>query len=181
MHLEPEELKTIRKQLNLTQSGLAKLAGVSQSLIAKIEAKSIDPTYSKVKKIASALATQQSKGARKIGSVMTRKVIYVSPSDTIKTAIDRMKKDKISQMPVIKNGMSVGLISEAIILDAITRGKTPDCELRGIMHDAPPIVSFDAPLELATGMLKYCPLLLVVKDGQFVGVVTRTDILKGYG
>ena len=46
-----KQVKEIRKKLGLTQSELAKKAGVSQSLIAKVEAGTLDPTYSNAKKI----------------------------------------------------------------------------------------------------------------------------------
>ena len=55
MSYELSEVKVIRKKLGLTQGELAKAAGVSQSLIAKIESTKIDPTYSKVKLIFHAL------------------------------------------------------------------------------------------------------------------------------
>jgi len=44
-----------RKELGLTQSKLAASAGVSQSIIAKIEAGSVDPSYSVVQRLFSAL------------------------------------------------------------------------------------------------------------------------------
>ena len=40
-----QEIKHLRKKFNLTQGELAKLAGVSQSLIAKIESNKINPTF----------------------------------------------------------------------------------------------------------------------------------------
>ena len=49
------QLKKIRKQVNLTQFQFAQKAGVSQSMIAKIESGRLDPTYTKVKKIENAL------------------------------------------------------------------------------------------------------------------------------
>ena len=45
------EISKKRKILGLTQSELAKLAGVSQSLIAKLESGKIEPSYTKVKTI----------------------------------------------------------------------------------------------------------------------------------
>jgi len=39
----PEELKKRRTNLNLTQNELARLAGVSQPLIARIESGDVDP------------------------------------------------------------------------------------------------------------------------------------------
>ena len=59
---ELEEIKKIRKKLELTQTELADRAGVSQSLIAKIEAGRIDPTYSKTKKIFAALSDLEKRG-----------------------------------------------------------------------------------------------------------------------
>ena len=46
-----DEIKKLRSSLGLTQKDLAQRADVSQSLIAKIEAGRIDPTFSKVQKI----------------------------------------------------------------------------------------------------------------------------------
>ena len=51
MPYELSEIKKIRKNLGLTQTDLSKRANVSQSLIAKIEAGKIDPTFTKTKKI----------------------------------------------------------------------------------------------------------------------------------
>src|SRR3989338_5241600 len=51
MIAEITEIKIMRKRHGLTQTQLAKLSGVSQSLIAKLEAGIIDPSYSNVKKI----------------------------------------------------------------------------------------------------------------------------------
>ena len=51
MIAEITEIKIMRKRHGLTQTQLAKLSGVSQSLIAKLEAGIIDPSYSNVKKM----------------------------------------------------------------------------------------------------------------------------------
>ncbi|MBI2647565.1 helix-turn-helix domain-containing protein, partial [Candidatus Woesearchaeota archaeon] len=61
MTYELVEVKKIRKKLELTQTQLANRAGVSQSLIAKVESGRIDPTYSKTKKIFSALSELEKK------------------------------------------------------------------------------------------------------------------------
>ena len=55
MVIEIREIKEIRKKLGLTQGQLANMANVSQSLIAKIEAGRLDPTYSNATKIFEAL------------------------------------------------------------------------------------------------------------------------------
>ena len=46
-----EELRKMRKNLGISQKELARISGVSQSYIARLEKGSINPTYDKVRKI----------------------------------------------------------------------------------------------------------------------------------
>ena len=108
-----EEIKEIRKKFGLTQGDLAKRANVSQSLIAKIEAGRIDPTYTKVKQIFAALDTLSKKVEVKADELMNDKIISVAPNDQVKEAITKMRKYNISQMPVIEEHKSIGIVSEA--------------------------------------------------------------------
>ena len=87
MTYELEEIKKIRKKLGLTQTELANRSGVSQSLIAKIEAGRIDPTYTKTKKIFAALSDLEKKEEIKAEQLMTAKIIGVAPADSTKEAI----------------------------------------------------------------------------------------------
>ncbi|MEM3267388.1 MAG: helix-turn-helix domain-containing protein [Conexivisphaerales archaeon] len=48
---ELREISKMRKVLGLTQVQLAKMAGISQSLLAKIEAGKVDPSYTRARKI----------------------------------------------------------------------------------------------------------------------------------
>ena len=102
MVYELEEIKKIRKKLEMTQTELANRAGVSQSLIAKIESGRIDPTYTKAKKIFSALSELEKKEEIKAEQIMTSRIISISPDMSIKDAISKMKKFNISQLPVIE-------------------------------------------------------------------------------
>lgn len=61
-----DEIAKRRKLLGLTQKQLAKIAGVSQSFIAKIESGKIDPSYSKAKAIFDTL--EKNGGSGKIHS-----------------------------------------------------------------------------------------------------------------
>ncbi len=87
MPFELEEIKKIRKRFGLTQFELAKKALVSQSLIAKIESRRIDPTFTKVKKIFDVLDELKNKNELKAEDIMTKKVIYVNADDNITSAI----------------------------------------------------------------------------------------------
>src|SRR5204863_520649 len=110
------QLKKIRKQLNLTQHQFARHAGISQSMIAKIESNKLDPTYSKVQQIERALnllAQQVEKQAREI---MVTKVIFARPDEKISAVIEKMTKHGISQIPVLEHKKLLGIISESSLL-----------------------------------------------------------------
>jgi len=53
--IKPEDLRRMRRNAGLTQKELAKKAGVSQSLIARIETRTVDPRLSTLQKIVDAL------------------------------------------------------------------------------------------------------------------------------
>ncbi len=172
---ELEEVNKIRKKLGMTQSELARRAGVSQSLIAKIESGRIDPTYTKTKKIFAALSELEKKEEIKAEQLMTPKLISVSSGTPLKEAISKMKKFQISQMPVIDNDKLVGMISESTILDALMKSKASS--LIEVMHEAPPIVSKKTSVQVISNLLKHYPMVLVSEAGKLVGLITKSDLL----
>jgi len=172
-----DELKRVRKKLNLTQKQLAKQAGVSQSLIAKIESGKIDPAYSKAKQIMDTLGSIQNEEERAI-DLINRSIISITANDSIKKAIAKMKKYGISQMPVIDTKQAVGLVSEAILLNCLIEGESPDKDVGSVMQDAPPTLTENASQDLVTHMLKEYPIVLISKKGKLVGHITKSDLLQ---
>ena len=175
MTYELEEIKKIRKKLGLTQTELANRAGVSQSLIAKIEAGRIDPTYTKTKKIFAALSDLEKKEEIKAEQLMTAKIIGVAPSDSTKEAIEKMKKFQISQLPVTENHKLIGLVSESTILDAMLNSKGN--HVKDIMQEAPPIVSKSTSIHVVSSLLKHFPMVVVSEEGKLAGIITKSDLL----
>ncbi len=175
MVFELSEIKRIRKKLGLSQTELAKRAGVSQSLIAKIEAGRVDPTYTNAQKIINALQDLSTTQETKAEEIMNTKMVFVEPSESLREAIAKMKKFEISQLPVMEKQKIVGLVSEVDLLEALLSKKA---KVEEVMEEAPPIISRDAPLSLLVQLLKYCPMLVVNDKGRFVGVITKADILR---
>ena len=180
MITELEQIKSLRKKFGLTQSQLAKMANVSQSLIAKIEAGRIDPTYSNVKKIFTALNDLGKKRELKSSDIMNEKIVSVSPEDDIEESIKKMKKFNISQMPVINDHKSIGLVSEAIVLEGILNKKGK--KISDIMTDSPPVVPLSTSADAILNLLQFAPMILVSDDGKLKGVITKADVIeKMYG
>ncbi len=175
MTYELEEVKKIRKKLGLTQTELSNRAGVSQSLIAKIESGRIDPTFTKTKKIFAALSDLEKKEEVKAEQLMTAKIISVAPNDSIKEAISKMKRSQISQLPVIDNHQLVGLVSESTILDAMLSSK--GANVKEIMQESPPIVSKATSIQVVSSLLRHFPMVVVSEEGKLVGLITKSDLL----
>ena len=175
MQLDISEIKVMRKRFGLTQSELAKNAGVSQSLIAKIEAAKIDPAYSKASKIFVFLNSMREKQELKASHVMRPSVISVNPGEAIADVIAKMRKHNISQLPVVSENKCIGLVSEATILNSLLGRKAKTAG--EIMEDAPPVVSRNTSINVVSELLRHVPIVMIAEKGKLQGVITKSDIL----
>ena len=177
MPFEISDIKSIRKKLGLTQSELAAISGVSQSLIAKIEAGNIDPTYTKAQKILEALKNLGKQKEIPIEKIMNSKVIAVHPNDTISNVVSKMKRYEISQVPVIRENKCVGYVSESTLLDALVKNKA-HAKVADIMKESPPVVSKVTSTNAVSQLLPFFSMVLISEKGKIVGVVTKSDIIR---
>ena len=82
MVFDLQHLKNIRKHLNLTQNQFAKEIGINQSMIAKIEAGKLDPTYSYVKKIENAVNSLTHQHGKEAKDIMVTKIVSIGQNET---------------------------------------------------------------------------------------------------
>jgi predicted transcriptional regulator len=177
-----EEIGKKRRALDLTQTQLASLAGVSQSLIAKAETKKIDPSYTKVKAIFDALERLETQTEVRVAEVFHDEVIGIQKGDKVSKAVKLMTRYGYSQLPVFEGERVVGSISEKIVLQHVSEGKDlTEMSMRAVedvMEDALPQVGEDAPVPLISGLLQVYPAVLISKRGKVIGIVTKADLMK---
>ena len=176
MIFDISHLKKIRNQLNMTQQQFALKAGISQSMIAKIEAGKLDPTYSYVKKIELALNTLSKKDELKAIDILTKKIISVTKDTTIEEAVKLLINNKISQLPVIENGNVIGLVTESSIISS--RPYISPKKVKDIMTESPPIVSKNTGINIVQMLLQFYPIIIIKESHKLIGVITKADILK---
>ena len=182
MSEELKKIKKMRQKLGITQTELAKLAGVSQSIITKIEKGKIEPSYSIARKILSTLE-QELAGKHdqiKAKDVCSKKIISIQANQTIEKALDLMVKNAISQMPVFKEKVLVGSVSEELFIKKYDKIQNKNIKIQNIMDEALPTIPEDTNITLVNEMLKIYPAILVVKNGRTIGIISKTDILQIY-
>ncbi|MEM4058147.1 MAG: CBS domain-containing protein [Thermoplasmata archaeon] len=175
----------MRKKLDLTQKELAKLTGLSQSYIARLEREDLNPTYESVKKIFTILDNAIAKKESEIikaKDIMSRNVVFVKSDDKLEKTMKILLDHGFSQLPVIDNGVLVGGISESIIETKIADGySTKDLKkisVYEVMDDPFLQISENTSIKVISYILKQYPAVIVTKKGKISGIITKSDILK---
>ncbi|MFB6151644.1 MAG: CBS domain-containing protein [Haloarculaceae archaeon] len=174
----PADLRERRTELGLTQSDLAERADVSQPLIARIEGGDVDPRLSTLRRIVNAL--QEAEGSiLRAEDLMNSRVVSVEPDDSVRAAQETMDDWGFSQVPVIRDGTPLGLIGHSDIrqrsetADAASVGELPVDEVK---HESVATVEPDATIDEINDYLDHNAAVIVVENGETVGIVTEADI-----
>lgn len=175
-----DSIKTLRRKFHLNQKELANQAGVSQSLIAKIEAGKIDPSFTKAQQIFLALDQLREKEEVKAKEVMKTKVCFAQHNEPLKEIIKTMKSKGISQMPVMLKERVIGILSESTILNKIAEKpeRVHIFKAEEVMEEAPPIVSLHTGLRTLLELLKDHSIVLVAEKGDIKGIISKSDLLE---
>ena len=177
-----EDIAKKRRQLGLKQTELAKLAGVSQSLVAKLESGKIDSSYTKVKTIFDVLERLEAKTKVQEEKIVPNEVISIQKDEPLAKVVRLMKDHGYSQIPVFNGQQSVGSITEKTILRQILAGKDlaqiSKLPTEDIMEEAFPQVSEEAPLSLISSLLQNYSAVLISRKGIVVGIITKADLLR---
>ena len=111
-------------------------------------------------------------------------LLYVNPSHTVREAIDLMRSNGVSQLPVCKNeppfaaAEVAGAVDELELMEAVFRDPavmgTP---VEAVMGRPLPTIGSGQPLSKAVELLQSNPALLVLSGGRPLSVLSRTDVL----
>lgn len=176
---EITSIKSRRLQLGLKQKQLAELTGVSQSLIAKLENKGVNISYSIAKKIFLALDKAEYAKEKKCKEIMTKKVFSVKKGERVSRASEIMKLNSIDQLPVIEKQRIIGSISESLIFNKIMADskKILNQKVEEIMAEPFPTVSEEMPLSAVLPILKNADAIVVFQKDKLSGIITKANLI----
>ncbi|NCP83695.1 MAG: pyridoxal-phosphate dependent enzyme [Bacteroidetes bacterium] len=104
----------------------------------------------------------------------------LKPNDTVQDAIEMMRMNDISQVPVFDQGEQVGSINESLILNMlITDPSAKNKTVSSVMGDSFPIVTSDMQLDkISKLMSKQVPAVLVKLTNGEYQILTKSDLIN---
>jgi cystathionine beta-synthase len=107
-------------------------------------------------------------------------VIMIRPDATVREALALMERYNVSQIPVIEDHEQMGSLSEGILLNKVLADpEALDKSLTEFLEPPFPTVEEDAGMDaVIRAFTSGDSALLVRRGGQFVGIVTKFDILS---
>ena len=110
----------------------------------------------------------------------TQKLVVLTSTDIVSTAIAMMKKYDIENIPVIDKGVNTGAISEGGLFDKLLNDPGIVSKLVSeVMESAYPEVAFDTPVERLSNFInKENGAVLSKDEGGSYHIVTKYDIIQ---
>jgi predicted transcriptional regulator len=181
-----EELRKMRKSLGISQKELARISGVSQSYIARLEKGEINPAYDKVRKIFEYLNSSGNRARDidiKAELIMTKDVDTCEMNDSIISALNKMREKGYSQLPVVTSDKRIiGTITESGINDMLIKGTSIESLkhliIKKVMGNVMPQLDKNSPISMIYPLLKYSNAVLIVDGTELKGIITKADVLK---
>ena len=165
------EIARRRRVLGISQKALATEAGISQSLLAKIEKGKANPSYAAVNTLFDVLDRHEAGDSKKASDVMVRNVVILKDNDKISKAAKLAKEYRISQFPVERNGVYLGSIRSIDLLDA-PKGE----EVSAYIKNDFPTVGEDTPLSAVVALLATGHHVIVMSKSKVAGIITADDL-----
>jgi acetoin utilization protein AcuB len=125
-----------------------------------------------------------------VEDIMTRDVITVEPTDTIRSALLKVQQCRIRHIPVVENGKLVGIISDRDVRDAcpsiLSEPHEDDedifqapvsCIMRKDVITASPLDFVEEAAYVLYENGIGCLPVVSGEENKLVGIITKTDIL----
>ena len=108
-----------------------------------------------------------------------RATITVGPTDIVTTAHNRLRNAGFSQLPVMDEGRLVGVITEDTIIQFVFgRPDLMKAPVADAMESAFIKLDKDTSVNNLVAMLHVQPYAAIMDDDEFLGLITRSDVLN---
>jgi len=150
-------------------------------MVNQIESGRCKPSYDTAKKIFEILSSLEGKTSMKVGDICSRHLITVQKEEKLHEAIDIMRKNSVSQLPIFDSSKVVGILTEDGLAKIMVEKYNKDMrniQIMQVMDPPPPLVDVSTPAKAIIPLVRYAKCILVSEKGNVIGIVTITDTLK---
>lgn len=107
-------------------------------------------------------------------------IVYVSPQNTVRNALELIKEHNVSQLPVLEHNCCIGSIDETIVMRKIIEdASTADKPVVELMDEPFAELDIDDSVNQAIELLTRKNAAILVKEkNKYIGIVSRFDIIE---
>jgi cystathionine beta-synthase len=116
---------------------------------------------------------------KKIGTLVS-----IDPTTTVRKALDLMRENDISQVPVLDNGKPVGGVTDHEVMTSVMeQPELVDSPISAVMGPGFPLINIDVMIEDVIRQLKSKrnPAVLIEEHQKIVGILSRYDLIEFMG
>jgi cystathionine beta-synthase len=109
----------------------------------------------------------------------SQQVITASPKDSLKSVIQRMKQQGISQLPVLDEEKFIGIVHEKDVLNHVLQGEAkPDMPVASLVETQFSAVDLNTNIATLCALFNTSQVAVVLEKGSLVGIVTKIDLIS---
>jgi CBS domain-containing protein len=125
---------------------------------------------------------QDVKTEDRVGSILTKDVLTVDSSETLRSALKKMHKEDVGSLVVMEAGKAAGMISERNITRLAAETNDPrwlEAKTKTVMSTPLIAVEPETPIidALEIMLRKHIRRLPVTKNNELRGIITESDIV----
>lgn len=106
-------------------------------------------------------------------------LIFVSPTDTVGEALEKMTVSSVTQLPVLEDHRSVGSLKESRVLAKLLQNRDLlESPVSDVMDDSFPVLDSETNLAEIKKKLQKSPAVLIEDFKRITGIITRSDVLE---
>lgn len=112
------------------------------------------------------------------------KIVSIDPITTVRKALDLLRENDISQLPVLDRGKSVGSVQDHDLMSTVMERTTlVDSPVSSIMGPSFPTMNIDSQIEDVIRLMtsKKNPAVLIEDEQRVTGILTRYDVIEYMG
>lgn len=107
-----------------------------------------------------------------------RELLTATPETTIREVVSVMKREGVSQLPVLVGGRVVGVVNESDVLEhVLTESPDPSTSIASLVKNTFAIVELTNNVSMVGQLFTHGKVVMVVDQGRLVGIITKIDYI----